>query len=264
MAGQALPDSLEPPDTNPGSDPVPPEGAFRYQPFASPSKTTRKPGWRWLRLGLAGFLVVAFFFMWVRWHIPGKNQGQSLEAFQARNFKEKTVSVGAEQETALRGSGSPAAELLPLEQQALSLMASEPQKAGELWRQVIERAPDNIRAHFNLGLVLLRREDYPQAIRAFERVLALDEGMTDARFNLGFAYAKMGRYDEATLQYGQVVDQAPAYLDEVLFNLAIVQDFQGDRQAAARSLHGALRYNPHNVRAISYLARMEGRFSLPP
>jgi len=264
MAGQALPDSLEPPDTKPGSDPVPSQGAFDYHAFASPSKTTRKPGWRWLRLGLAGFLVVAFFFMWVRWHIPGKNQGQSLEAFQARNFKEKTVSSGAEQETALRGPGSPPADLLPLEQQARSLMASEPQKAGELWRQVIERAPDNIRAHFNLGLVLLRREDYPQAIRAFERVLALDEGMTDARFNLGFAYAKMGRYDEATLQYGQVVDEAPAYLDEVLFNLAIVQDFQGDRQAAARSLRGALRYNPHNVRAISYLARMEGRFSSPP
>jgi tetratricopeptide (TPR) repeat protein len=129
---------------------------------------------------------------------------------------------------------------------------------------MIERAPDNIRAHFNLGLVFLRLEDYPQAIGTFERVLALDEQMTDARFNLGFAYAKMGRYDEATRQYGLVVDQAPAYLDEVLFNLAIVQDFQGDRQAAARSLHGALRYNPHNVRAISYLARMEGRFSSPP
>lgn len=265
MASPALPDSLEPPDTNPDSDPVPSAGAIRHNPFASPSKTSRKPGWRWLRLGLAGFLVVAFFFIWVRWHIPLKNQGQSLEAFQARNFKETTVSIGAGQETALKGPGSPImADLLPLEQQARSLMASEPQKAGDLWRQVIERAPDNIRAHFNLGLVFLRLEDYPQAIGTFERVLALDEQMTDARFNLGFAYAKMGRYDEATRQYGLVVDQAPAYLDEVLFNLAIVQDFQGDRQAAARSLRGALRYNPHNVRAISYLARMEGRFSSPP
>ena len=264
MAGQALPDTVEPPDIDPGSDPVPSKGAFRYHPFASPSKTMRKPGWRWLRLGLAGFLVVAFFFIWVRWHIPGKNQGQSLEAFQARNFKETAVAIGAEQETVLQGPGSLAPDLLPLEQQARSLMASEPQKAVDLWRQVIEGAPDNIRANFNLGLVLLRLEDYPQAIHAFERVLALDDRMTDAHFNLGFAYAKMGRYDEATLQYGRVVDQAPAYLDEVLFNLAIIQDFQGDRQAAAHSLHGALRYNPHNVRAISYLARMEGRFSSPP
>ena len=60
-----------------------------------------------------------------------------------------------------------------------------------------------------------------------------------------------------------MIEQAPAYLDEVLFNLAIVQDYQGDRQAAARSLQGAIRYNPHNVRAISYLARMEGRYSTP-
>ena len=152
----------------------------------------------------------------------------------------------------------------PLEQQARSLMASNPQQARNLWRQVIERAPDNLPAVFNLGLVHLELEDYPQAIAAFERVLDLDSEMVDAHFNLGFAYAKMGRYDDATVQYAQVVDQAPAYLDEVLFNLAIVQDFQGDRQAAARSLHGAIRYNPHNVRAITYLARMEGRFSSPP
>ena len=143
-------------------------------------------------------------------------------------------------------------------------MTSDPQQARELWRQVIDRMPDNIQAHFNLGLVHLELEDYPQAIVAFERVLALNSQMIDARFNLGFAYAKIGRYDDAAVQYAQVVDQAPAYLDEVLFNLAIVQDFQGDRQAAARSLHGAIRYNPHNVRAISYLARMEGRFSSPP
>jgi hypothetical protein len=100
MAGQALPDTLEP------RTPIPVLTRFHRRarfshPFASPSKTMRKPGWRWLRLGLAGFLVVAFFFMWVRWHIPGKNQGQSLEAFQARNFKETTVSIGAEQKTAL-------------------------------------------------------------------------------------------------------------------------------------------------------------------
>ena len=46
-------------------------------------------------------------------------------------------------------------------------------------------------------------------------------------------------------------------------NLAIAQDLQGDRQSAAHSLQAAIRFNPHNVRAISYLARMEGRFSTP-
>ncbi len=236
-----------------------------HDPAALADTAPRKTGRRWLRLGLLGLLVVAALLMWVRWHIPGKGRIQSLEAFQARNYTEKTTSADAERSPALQESGSHTQTAMsPLEQQARSLMASDPQQARDLWRQVIDRAPDNLQAHFNLGLVYLELEDYPPAITAFERVLALNSEMIDARFNLGFAYAKMGRYDKATVQYAQVVDQSPAYLDEVLFNLAIVQDFQGDRQAAARSLHGAIRYNPHNVRAISYLARMEGRFSSPP
>jgi serine/threonine protein kinase/Tfp pilus assembly protein PilF len=246
-------------------DPALTENTALQSPAPMSGTPPRKSGRRWLHLALIGLLVGASLLMWVRWHIPGKGGVQSLEAFQARNFTETTPSVDAEQNQA-----SPEAELhaqtamSPLERQARSLMASDPQQAGNLWRQVIERAPDNLPAVFNLGLVHLELEDYPQAIAAFERVLDLDPEMVDAHFNLGFAYAKMGRYDDATVQYAQVVDQAPAYLDEVLFNLAIVQDFQGDRQAAARSLHGAIRYNPHNVRAISYLARMEGRFSSPP
>lgn len=243
---------------------LPGHTALPSSPSASETPS-RKSVRRWLPVGLIGFLVVAAFLMWVRWHIPGKGGVQSLEAFQARNYTETTPSVDAKQSQASPEAESHAQTTKsPLEQQARSLMASDPQQAGNLWRQVIEREPDNLPAVFNLGLVHLELEDFPQAIVDFERVLELDSQMVDARFNLGFAYAKMGRYDDATVQYTQVVDQAPAYLDEVLFNLAIVQDFQGDRQAAARSLHGAIRYNPHNVRAITYLARMEGRFSTPP
>ena len=142
-------------------------------------------------------------------------------------------------------------------------MISDPLQARDTWQQVVGQSPDNVRAHFNLGLLYLQLEDYPSAIVSFDRVLSINPDLADARFNLGFAYAKIGQYDDAKLNYEQVVDQAPPYVDEVLFNLAIVQDFQGDRQAAARSLQKAIRYNPHNVRAISYLARMEGRFSTP-
>jgi Flp pilus assembly protein TadD len=87
--------------------------------------------------------------------------------------------------------------------------------------------------------------------------------MADARFNLGYAYFKVGRYADAGVAYGQVTESMPKYLDEVFFNLAIVQDLQGDRQAAVQSLNNAIHFNPHNIRAISYLARMEGRYSVP-
>jgi serine/threonine protein kinase len=255
-------DAVPDPD---GSAPEPVEGP-RRPAAASPSGTSlRKPRGRWLTLGLIGFLVAASLLMWVRWHVPGRGKAASLEAFEARRFGESAlVASGDGRPAPGLADGDPAAEASPLERQARVLMDSDPLRARDLWTQVIDRQPNDIRAYFNLGLIHLRLEAYPPAIAAFERVLELAPDMIDARFNLGFAYAKVGRYQDAVGQYLQVADGVPEYLDEVLFNLAIVQDLLGDRQAAARSLHAAIRFNPHNVRAISYLARMEGRFSTPP
>jgi len=227
----------------------------------------RQGGRRWIGIGLGfiSILAVAAFFMWVRWHVPGNGGGKPLEAFEARRYTDSVMPASADQGAATERSVTDApVGMSPMEVQARSLMASNPEDAMTLWRQVVADEPDNLRAHFSLGLLHLESGDYPAAIAAFERVLERDPEMTDARFNLGFAYAKINQYDDATRHYERVAAEAPPYLDEVLFNLAIVQDFQGDRQAAARSLEGALRYNPHNVRAISYLARMERRFSSPP
>ena len=219
---------------------------------------------KWLAGSVAGLLAAAALFMWVRWHIPGMGSGKPLEAFEARRYGEAGPTAGADEGRAAGSSAPyPWPDPSPLERQARSLMATDPAQARDLWIQIAERTPDNIRAHFNLGLLYLELQAYSQAITAFERVLALAPDMIDARFNLGFAYAKMHRYEEAAGLYRAVADQVPVYLDEVLFNLAIVQDFQGDRQGAVRSLQAAIRFNPHNVRAISYLARMEGRFSTP-
>ena len=236
-------------------------------PKAPPRPTTllRKPVGRWISLGLIGLLLAASLLMWLRGHIPDRGRGGALEAFEARHYIASRVDAGADGRSA---SAAPArlsaSEPTKLEEQARALMDSDPKKARDLWDQVVDHAPDNTRAYFNLGLVHLKLADYPQAIAAFERVLELDPDLMDARFNLGYAYFRVGRYADAGVAYAQVADSIPKYLDEVLFNLAIVQDLQGDRQAAVQSLNNAIHFNPHNIRAISYLARMEGRYSLPP
>jgi len=225
----------------------------------------RNPLVGWLALSVAGLVLGVSLFMWVRWHIPGRGGASSLEAFQARHYGASNNGVKGDGHSASGVSDRRLpAESTPLEDRARALMDSDPDKARELWHQVVDQAPENIRAYFNLGLLHLKQADYPQAIAAFERVLALDPEMEDARFNLGYAYAKVRRYADAAAAYARVADGMPQYLDEVLFNLAIVQDLQGDRQAAAQSLNNAIHFNPHNIRAISYLARLEGRYSVPP
>lgn len=256
-----------PPETTAGGPPVETESghAARRPPAAPPSKKTRPNSrGRWMTLGLMGLLLAASFLMWVRWHIPGQGRVAPLEAFEARHFESASSKARADTPPRPAASSQYRAEPSPLELQARALMDTDPPKARDILGQVIGIEPENIRAHFNLGLVHLRLEDYPRAIAAFERVLELDPDMADAGFNLGYAYGKVGRYEAAAVQYTRVADSMPEYLDEVLFNLAIVQDLQGDRQGAALSLQRAIHFNPHNVRAISYLARMEGRYSTPP
>jgi tetratricopeptide (TPR) repeat protein/tRNA A-37 threonylcarbamoyl transferase component Bud32 len=231
---------------------------------AAPRPPVRRLPRKWLLWGGLGLLSALALFVWIRWHIPGGGAAKPLEAFEARRYGEIGADAAGGQPSDGSPTGPPAPAPSPLEQQARALMETDPVQAKALWQQVVERTPDNVRAHFNLGLIYLELRAYPEAVAAFERVLAQAPDMMDARFNLGFAYAKMNRYTEAAALYRQVADQVPEYLDEVLFNLAIVQDFQGDRKGAARSLEAAIRFNPHNVRAISYLARMEGRFSTPP
>ena len=263
MGGGTAAHSLEAPPERSQTAPEPKSPENPPPETPSPNDFFRSPQWRWLTLGLIGFLLAAFFLVWVRWHIPGRGKVASLEAFQARRFGESSAEVaGSRHASATSNQGGP--ELTQEERQARSLMESDPVQAKSLWEQVVASAPDDIKAYFNLGLIHLRLKDYPQAVAAFERVLELDPELIDARFNLGFAYAKEKRYEEAAREYTQAAEGMPEYLDEVLFNLAIVQELQGDRQAAAQSLNGAIRFNPHNIRAISYLARMEGRYSTPP
>ena len=255
------------PEMAPGHSPaeLAPDGTLMPAAPRRSNSIFRKPARRWLALGSVGLLLAVSLFMWVRWHIPGRGGAKPLEAFDARHYGESIADAreGGRSPVVSSAQGL-SGESTPLEQQARALMASDPHKARELWGQVIAQAPDNIRALFSLGLIQLNLAEYPQAIAAFEQVLALDPDMMDARFNLGYAYGKLGRFEDAAAQYVQVADSMPQYLDEVLFNLAIVQDLQGDRQAASRSLQSAIHFNPHNIRAITYLARMEGRYSVPP
>ena len=126
----------------PDHDPLLAGDTALQAPLPAPGTGLFNPGRRWLHLGLMGLLVVAAFLMWVRWHIPGKGQVQSLESFQARNYTKTTTSVDMEGASARQEPGLQAQTAMsPLEQQARSLMASDPQQARDVWRQVIDRMP---------------------------------------------------------------------------------------------------------------------------
>ena len=117
--------------------------------------------------------------------------------------------------------------------------------------------PDSEQAHFQLGMLYLNQKDYPKAIASFQNVIHINPKFPDTFFNLGFIYALSKDYPRAEEMYSRVVDLAPAYVDEALFNLALVQNAQGKKAECIANLEKAVAANPKNTSARNYLKKIK-------
>jgi tetratricopeptide (TPR) repeat protein len=150
-----------------------------------------------------------------------------------------------------------------LRHQATQVLETDPRQARDLLLQSLELEADSREARFNLGLAHLALAAFPQALEAFERVVVLQPRLPDAWFNLGFVQARMGENEKAIASYTRAVELAPPYLDEVLYNLAMLREQQGDLETCLRQLDLAVQYNPHNIRAITYRERVRAQMGNP-
>ena len=93
-------------------------------------------------------------------------------------------------------------------------------------------------------------KDYPKAIRAYQKAADLNPRSPNIFFNLGFAYAATKDYQGAEQAFFRVIELRPHYLDKALFNLAMVQRMQGEKQKCIENLEKALKVNPDNEKGI--------------
>lgn len=82
--------------------------------------------------------------------------------------------------------------------------------AAESLSAAIQADPGYGPAHNTLGLMHYTRENFFQAILAFEQAVAVMPENGDASYNLALALEAAGRIDEARVIYQQLVDQYPA------------------------------------------------------
>jgi type IV pilus assembly protein PilF len=69
-------------------------------------------------------------------------------------------------------------------------------------QKAIELNPDDKEIHNALGVIYLTKlDDYPNAIKHFQKALAIDENYSEAATNLGNTYANMKKYDKAIESY---------------------------------------------------------------
>jgi tetratricopeptide (TPR) repeat protein len=91
------------------------------------------------------------------------------------------------------------------------------------------------------------------AIEYYQAALQKDPQRVDARSNLGAAYARLGRYDEAAEQYRQALAQAPGEA-AVRFNLALALFKSARVGEAAAELEQVAARDPKNKAAVLLLA----------
>lgn len=149
-------------------------------------------------------------------------------------------------------------EAKALQEKARGLMEKNPAEAKSLLLRAIELDPKSVPAHFQLGVAYMSLKNSPKAMDAYQKVIEFDPKFPEAYFNLGYIYAMNKNYPKAEEMYSQVVKLAPAYLDEALFNLSVVQEKQGKRKQSIGNLERALKVNPKNEMAQKFLKRLKG------
>ena len=141
--------------------------------------------------------------------------------------------------------------------EAAAVTATDPSKAKELLIKAVGLDPRNVEGLSQLASLCLREKDYPTAIETYEQVAKIDAKRADALFNLGYAYAVTKDYSKAEQAYSKVVELAPPYQDEALFNLAMVQVKLGKRDQSVKNLERAIQVNPKNEGAKQYLETLK-------
>jgi Flp pilus assembly protein TadD len=76
------------------------------------------------------------------------------------------------------------------------------------YQRVLESRPNDVAALLGLGLLLARTDRFEPAVAALTRVLEIDPGQDEARFERAVVYERLGRSAEARAGYERL--DAPA------------------------------------------------------
>jgi len=123
-----------------------------------------------------------------------------------------------------------------------------------LWTETVERAPDNPRAHANLGRARELAGDVAGAIRAYETSLRLRPEDALVHYNLGNALARASRYADAVGHFRHSVRLQPNHAS-TRNNLGLALATLGDLPAAIDELRAAAALDPQHAGARFNLAQ---------
>jgi tetratricopeptide (TPR) repeat protein len=129
-------------------------------------------------------------------------------------------------------------------------------QAIENYRQVIERVPDWIEAHINLGVAFYQMGRIEEARAEFFSAVQLDPWSGISRYNLGCVLEEQGEIEEAIEHLRRAARAMPGHAD-VRFNLALAYEKRGQRRLAREQWTLYLRHAPNGPWAGQARARLK-------
>jgi len=223
----------------------------------------------WYAALAATLVVICAVSVWLFWTEPdtmrltaveSSKLEAAMEALEAERFAEAITlleEVMAGNPAMISMVSAPYSRAL--QGRASGLVETDPDEAKALLLKAVELDQGSVQWLSQLGLIYLQEKDYTKAIETYQKAADLDSQFAETFFNLGYLYAITKHYPKAEEMYGRVVELAPSFVDEALFNLAVVQKRLHKRAECIKNLERAIKVNPKNKQAKRYLKSLKGR-----
>jgi tetratricopeptide (TPR) repeat protein len=124
-----------------------------------------------------------------------------------------------------------------------------------LWRDVVQKSPDNARGHNNLGTAYDEEGMYDRAINHFRAAIRLLPTYAEAHNNLGAILEVKGMTEDAIQKYRTAVELKPDY-EEAHNNLGTIYYATGRKNSALDHYRIVLKLNPYHAEAYYNLANI--------
>jgi protein O-mannosyl-transferase len=122
-----------------------------------------------------------------------------------------------------------------------------------LWRDTLRKNPECFLAHNNLGAMLTRRGDIPEAEKHIREALRIKPDFTDSVVNMARVLEVQGDFDGALKYYQEAEKQSPFYAP-ALNGLGAIYGTKGDMRSAEEYFRLAIRSDPKHAQARINLA----------
>ena len=127
-----------------------------------------------------------------------------------------------------------------------------PEQAIHSFRAALERDPDLVEAHYNLGLAYHGRNQLDLAAASYRAALKIDPDYFSALNNLGQILAQTGNYSEAEVTYHKAMRANPE-LAEPYFNLGDLAMMRKQLETAVSHYRRAIQIRPEMSEAYNNL-----------